>query len=66
MALPLAEALRPGDGHSDRVLAEAAARIRDVRFIAGDFMTLDFGGKQFDVIVTLEVLSHLADQQAFV
>ncbi|MGQ0531466.1 MAG: class I SAM-dependent methyltransferase, partial [Caulobacteraceae bacterium] len=42
------------------------ARIRDVRFIAGDFMTLDFGGKQFDVIVTLEVLSHLADQQAFV
>jgi len=45
---------------------EAAARVPDVKFIAGDFMSLDFGAEQFDVIVTLEVLSCLADQSGFV
>lgn len=55
-----------GTDISDRVLEDAAARIPDVRFVAGDFMTLDLGAQQFDVIVTLEVLSHFADQPAFV
>ncbi len=37
-----------------------------VRFLAGDFMTLELEPEQFDVVVTLEVLAHVADQQAFV
>lgn len=37
-----------------------------VRFLAGDFMTLELDPEQFDVVVTLEVLAHVADQQAFV
>jgi SAM-dependent methyltransferase len=45
---------------------EAAARVPDVKFIAGDFMTLDLGAEQFDVVVTLEVLSCVADQAGFV
>ncbi|MBB3237381.1 class I SAM-dependent methyltransferase [Phyllobacterium endophyticum] len=50
---------------SDEVLVRAAERLPQVEFVAGDFMQLDFGRK-FDVIVTLEVLSHVANQQAFV
>lgn len=51
---------------SDEVLARAQERLPNVRFIAGDFMQLDFGGEKFDVIVALEVLSHIADQHAFI
>jgi 2-polyprenyl-3-methyl-5-hydroxy-6-metoxy-1,4-benzoquinol methylase len=51
---------------SDRVVEEAAARIPDVKFIGGDFMTLDFGDQKFDVIVTLETISCVADQPTFV
>jgi len=36
-----------------------------VKLVAGDFMALDFGVEQFDVIVTLEVLSHVENQPAF-
>jgi 2-polyprenyl-3-methyl-5-hydroxy-6-metoxy-1,4-benzoquinol methylase len=50
---------------SDAVLKQLAGRIPDVKFVAGDFMTLDFK-QQFDVIVTLEVLSHMADHPAFI
>ena len=35
------------------------------RFVTGDFGALEFGG-QFDVIIALEVLSHVVDQAAFV
>lgn len=48
------------------VLARAQKRITDVRFISGDFMTLDLPGESFDVVVTLEVLSHVGDHSAFV
>jgi len=51
---------------SDEVLGRAAERWPEVEFRAGDFMTLDFGNAVFDVIVTLEVLAHVADQKAFV
>ena len=37
----------------------------DIRFLAGDFMTLDVGSG-YDVVVCLETLSHLEDQPAFV
>lgn len=49
---------------SDAVLHEAAERVPDVKFVAGDFMELNFDG-QFDVIVSLEVLSHVADHPRF-
>lgn len=51
---------------SDDVLNRAAKRWPHVTFTPGDFMALDFGKATFDVIVTLEVLSHVFDQQAFI
>ena len=54
-----------GTDLSDEVLARAQSRTPNVTFITGDFMELDFGMHSFDVIVTLEVLSHVADQTAF-
>jgi 2-polyprenyl-3-methyl-5-hydroxy-6-metoxy-1,4-benzoquinol methylase len=50
---------------ADEVLTRAAKRLPQVSFIAGDFMALDVGG-DYDVIVSLEVLSHVVDQPAFV
>jgi 2-polyprenyl-3-methyl-5-hydroxy-6-metoxy-1,4-benzoquinol methylase len=51
---------------SDEVLERAQRRNPEVDFRAGDFMQMEFGSKRFDVVVTLEVLSHVFDQQAFV
>lgn len=67
----LCERLRPfgavtGTDLSHEILDRARMRLPDVRFVAGDFMTLDFGGNTFDVVTTLEVLSHVADQPAFI
>jgi 2-polyprenyl-3-methyl-5-hydroxy-6-metoxy-1,4-benzoquinol methylase len=65
------ERLRPfgavtGTDLSHQVLDRARMRLPDVRFVAGDFMTLDFGRGAFDVVTTLEVLSHVIDQPAFI
>ena len=49
---------------SHEVIARTAKRLPEVRFIPGDFMTLDVGG-DYDVAISLEVLAHVADQQAF-
>jgi len=54
-----------GTDLADEVIARAAQRLPSARFLAGDFMTLDFGSEQFDVATCLEVLSHVADQHAF-
>lgn len=51
---------------SDEVLDRARIRFPDVSFVAGDFMTLNFPDEGFDVVITLEVLAHVADQPAFV
>jgi 2-polyprenyl-3-methyl-5-hydroxy-6-metoxy-1,4-benzoquinol methylase len=51
---------------SDDVLDRARQRIPEAAFVAGDFMALDFGSAAFDVVSTLEVLSHVADQPAFI
>lgn len=51
---------------SVEVLARARERMPEVTFVAGDFMELGFGHESFDAIVALEVLSHIADQSAFV
>lgn len=55
-----------GTDLSDEVLTRAAMRYPEVHFLPGDFMALDFGRERFDLIVSLEVLSHVADQPAFV
>jgi 2-polyprenyl-3-methyl-5-hydroxy-6-metoxy-1,4-benzoquinol methylase len=55
-----------GTDLSTEVLARAQARVPEAKFVSGDFMGLDFGAGAFDVIVTLEVLSHVADQPAFI
>lgn len=51
---------------AEAVLERAKQRNPDVDFVAGDFMALDFPEAAYDVVVTLEVLSHVADQDAFV
>lgn len=51
---------------SEQVLARANERVPDVAFIAGDFMALEFGRAAFDVVVSVEVLSHVADHDAFI
>ena len=48
------------------VLTRAARRWPNVRFVAGDFMSIEFEESSYDVVVSLEVLSHVADQAAFV
>lgn len=50
----------------EEVLERAQVRMPDVAFVTGDFMVLDFPEEAFDVVVSLEVLSHVADQNAFV
>lgn len=66
----LSARLRPygdvvGTDLADEVLRRSAERYPDVRFRAGDFMSLDFAPASFDVAVSCEVLSHVADQPAF-
>lgn len=51
---------------SDELLARAQVKHPNVNFVAGDFMTLDFASARFDAAVSLEVLSHVADQPAFI
>jgi 2-polyprenyl-3-methyl-5-hydroxy-6-metoxy-1,4-benzoquinol methylase len=51
---------------SDEVLGRAAKRLPTVKFVPGDFMSLSFPEEAFDVAVSLEVLSHVSDQPAFV
>src|SRR6185295_5098286 len=55
-----------GTDLSDEVLARAAERLPQAEFTAGDFLMLDFGDRQFDVVVTLETLTHVPDQAGFV
>lgn len=55
-----------GTDLADDVLARARQRLPQVEFIAGDFMELEFPENHFDVAVSLEVLSHVPDQGAFI
>jgi 2-polyprenyl-3-methyl-5-hydroxy-6-metoxy-1,4-benzoquinol methylase len=50
---------------ADEVLVRAQQRMPKVEFVTGDFMELTFQA-DFDVAVLLEVLSHIADQPAFI
>ncbi|MGH1561548.1 class I SAM-dependent methyltransferase [Mumia sp. DW29H23] len=51
---------------ADEVVARTRERLPDVTLIAGDFLQVDLPDESFDVIVSCEVLSHVADQRAFV
>jgi len=55
-----------GTDLSDDVLDRTKAISKEIRFISGDFFQLDFPIASFDVVVSLEVLAHVADQTAFV
>jgi 2-polyprenyl-3-methyl-5-hydroxy-6-metoxy-1,4-benzoquinol methylase len=48
------------------VIVRARLRHPQVAFIAGDFMELEFSDAAYDVVVSLEVLSHVADHSAFI
>lgn len=51
---------------SNDVLAVAQEKWPQVHFTAGDFMAMDFPPESQDIVVTLEVLSHIPDQAAFI
>lgn len=49
----------------DEALQAARSRLPNVTFISGDLFTVPLPEASFDVVVSLEVMSHVADQQAF-
>lgn len=51
---------------SDEVLQQARLKAPDIDYRAGDFMTLDLPEGAFDVALTLDTLSHFADQAGFI
>ncbi|HEU4620869.1 MAG TPA: class I SAM-dependent methyltransferase [Burkholderiaceae bacterium] len=50
----------------DSALQQAKLHIPNVRFLCGDFVHIDFVPSSFDVIVSLEVVAHVADQITFI
>lgn len=46
-------------------IREASARLPGVTFHAGDLFEIELPERSFDLVVTLEVLAHVADQSAF-
>ena len=50
---------------SAAVLPIAQQKCPTARFVAGDFLTLDLAHRSYDVVVSLEVLAHVADPAAF-
>lgn len=51
---------------SAEVLARAQTKMSAVAFVPGDFMDLEFEDARYDVVISLEVLAHVADQEGFV
>lgn len=67
----LCESLLPygevtGTDLSRGCLERAQERLPAARFVAGDFMELEFPAGGYDIVVSLEVLSHVPDQPAFI
>ena len=54
-----------GTDLSDEVLRQARSKLPTVKFVSGDFFDVDLPLAGFDVAVAKEVLSHVADQPAF-
>ena len=55
-----------GTDLADEALVRASRRLPAVRFVSGDFLRVELESASFDVIVTLDTLSHFVDQNAFV
>lgn len=51
---------------ADELVSRARLRHPEITFIAGDFFSIDLPANAYDVVVTLEVLSHVSDQHEFV
>ena len=51
---------------ADEVLDRARTRLPHVRFLTGDVFSVELPRESFDVVVSLEVLSHVKNQQDFV
>ena len=51
---------------ADEVVSRAQARLPQIQFLAGDFLQLNLPPSSFDLVVTLETISCVCDQQAFV
>jgi 2-polyprenyl-3-methyl-5-hydroxy-6-metoxy-1,4-benzoquinol methylase len=54
-----------GTDLDEDAISRAQERLPAASFVAGDFMALRLMPEQFDVVTTCEVLSHVADQPAF-
>lgn len=50
---------------ADEVVERARKRVPQIRFLGGDLFNLDLPARHFDLVVSLEVLSHVRDQPAF-
>jgi len=55
-----------GTDLADEVIERARRRSPQVKFISGDLFELQLPEQSFDLVVSLEVLSHVRDQSAFV
>ena len=55
-----------GTDIADASIREARERYPQVPFECGDFSTSDLRGETFDIVVSLDVLGHVADQPAFI
>lgn len=67
----MCERIRPygrvtGTDLAANVIERARAEHQGVTFIAGDFLALNLAEESADVVVSLEVLAHVADQAAFI
>ncbi len=50
---------------ADRVIAVARSRSPHIRFIAGDFFHLPLPSACYDIVVSQEVIAHVADQTGY-
>jgi 2-polyprenyl-3-methyl-5-hydroxy-6-metoxy-1,4-benzoquinol methylase len=50
---------------ADEAIKQARKRAPQIKFISGDLFNLDLPEGFFDIVVSLEVLSHVRDQPAF-
>lgn len=50
---------------ADQAIAEARRRVPSGTFLAGDALSLDLPVETFDVVVTLEMFAHVANQALF-
>src|SRR5215469_2021085 len=50
---------------ADRMIADAKTRYPHLKFVAGDFLTAELPPEHFDVVVSVAMFHHFADQRRF-